>query len=181
MKYWFVDVIIEVIKEINQYATRNGGHMQIFTVSLFGHRHLEGALYIEQKLEATINKLLQEKEYVEFLVGRDGEFDLLAASVIKRCNKAIGKDNCALVWVLPYITAEYRKHQQDYLSYYDSIELSQKTFGAHYKKAIQVRNKEMVERSDLVIFWVDHKSGGAYNAMRYAEQEKTKHINLSDM
>ena len=49
--------------------------MNIFTVSFFGHRMIENPFPVEQKLENLIRELLYSKEYVEFLIGRDGEFD----------------------------------------------------------------------------------------------------------
>ncbi len=53
--------------------------MNIFTVSLFGHREISNPLEIEKALLKEIRSLILSKEYVEFLVGRNGEFDLLAA------------------------------------------------------------------------------------------------------
>ena len=52
--------------------------MQIVTVSFFGHRIIDNALEIEKRLEQLIRTLLREHEYIEFLVGRDGEFDQLS-------------------------------------------------------------------------------------------------------
>ena len=59
--------------------------MEVFTVSFFGHRMIGNALEIENRLEQLIRTLLREHEYIEFLVGRDGEFDQLVSSVIRRC------------------------------------------------------------------------------------------------
>ena len=56
--------------------------MEVFTVSFFGHRVIEEPLRIERRLENLIRKLLKENEYVEFLVGRDGEFDQDRKSVV---------------------------------------------------------------------------------------------------
>lgn len=153
--------------------------MKIYTVSLFGHRQIDDPFTIERELEKIVRELLAEKEYVEFLVGRDGEFDLLAASVIKRCRRAVGEENSALIWMLPYLTAEYRDHEEDYLNYYDDVEVSQNAAGAHPKGAMQIRNREMVDRSDLVIFFVEHAKGGAYQTMRYAEKQGAAYINIS--
>ncbi len=153
--------------------------METYTVSLFGHREVDDTFTIERRLEKNIRELLAEKEYVEFLVGRDGEFDLLAASVIKRCRRAMGEENSALIWMLPYMTAEYRDHEEDYLNYYNDVEVAQNAAGAHPKGAIQIRNREMIDRSDLVIFCVERKSGGAYQTMRYAVKQGVKFINLS--
>lgn len=154
--------------------------MEIYTVSLFGHRQIDDPFAVEHELEKIVRELLAEKEYVEFLVGRDGEFDLLAASVIKRCRRAVGEENSALIWMLPYMTAEYRDHEEDYLNYYDDVEVSQNAAGAHPKGAMQIRNREMVDRSDLVIFFVEHAKGGAYQTMRYAEKQGAAYINISE-
>ncbi len=54
--------------------------MNLFAVSFFGHREVDDPFVIEQQLEAIIRELLHTKEYVEFLVGRDGEFDQLRLS-----------------------------------------------------------------------------------------------------
>ena len=58
--------------------------MEIFTVSFFGHRKVSQFSLVEERLEAVIQRLLEEKEYVEFLVGRSGEFDQLASSAVRR-------------------------------------------------------------------------------------------------
>ena len=153
--------------------------MEIYTVSLFGHRQIDDPFSVERVLEIMVRQLLAQKEYVEFLVGRDGEFDLLAASVIKRCRRAVGEENSALIWMLPYPTAEYRDHEEEYLNYYDAVEVSQNAAGAHFKSAMQIRNREMVDRSDLVIFCVEHQKGGAYQSIRYAEKQGVPFINIS--
>ena len=56
--------------------------MDIYTVSLFGHREINQPIMAAEKLEKVIRKLISSKEYINFLIGRDGEFDIIAASVI---------------------------------------------------------------------------------------------------
>lgn len=75
---------------------------EVYTVTFFGHRYVDQIIKIEYALEDVIGKLLREQEYVEFLLGRDGEFDLIVASCIKKCQKRIRDDNSAMTWVLPY-------------------------------------------------------------------------------
>ena len=75
--------------------------MNTYTVSFFGHRIIEEPLLIEKRLEILIRKLLREKEYIEFLAGRDGEFDQLVSSVIRRCKREYRSNNSAHVLVLP--------------------------------------------------------------------------------
>ena len=67
--------------------------MNLFAVSFFGHREVDDPFVIEQQLESIVRELLHSKEYVEFLVGRDGEFDQLVSSTIRRCKRTIRDDN----------------------------------------------------------------------------------------
>ena len=150
-----------------------------YTVSFFGHRIIEQPLLIEQSLEELIGSLLRSKEYVEFLVGRNGDFDQLVSSAICRCKREIREDNSAHVWVLPYATADYRDNEEDYRAYYDEIEVFDSA-GKHFKAAFQARNRNMVDRADLVVFYVERNEGGAYQTMRYAIQQEKQYINLAD-
>ena len=80
--------------------------MNIFTVSFFGHREIERPSEVETRLEKLLRDIVIQKEYVEFLIGRDGEFDLLASSVIRRAVRDYGFGNTSFVLVLPYMKAE---------------------------------------------------------------------------
>lgn len=154
--------------------------MDTFTVSFFGHREIEYPLLIEQRLEKLICRLLSEKSYVEFLVGRGGEYDQLVSSVIRRCKRTIRDDNSSLVWVLPYVTADYRDNKEAYREYYDEIEICSGSAAGHFKSAYQTRNREMVDRSDLVVFCVQHESGGAWQTMKYAKKQGVPCINVNE-
>lgn len=145
--------------------------MEIYTVSFFGHREIKNALEVERKLEAKITELIQTKQYIEFLVGREGEFDILAASVVKRVKKQMDYGNCSLIWVLPYMKEEFRDNENNYLEYYDDVEVCEQSSKAHFKSAMQIRNRAMVDRSDLIICCIQHKSGGAYKTVQYAEKQ----------
>ena len=153
--------------------------MEIYTVSLFGHRQVNDPFAVDRKLETIVRELLTEKEYVEFLVGRDGEFDQLVSSAVRRCKRAIRDDNSALVWVMPYETAEYRDNEDAFHNYYDEVEVCGASAVGHFKGAHQKRNREMVDRSDLVVFFVERETGGAYQTMRYAEKNGKRYINLA--
>ena len=154
--------------------------MDIYTVSFFGHREVERAAEIESKLNKLLHDLITQKEYVEFLIGRDGEFDLLAVSSIRRAVKQYGYGNTSIILVLPYMKAEYRDNEQNYLSYYDEVEICSESSNAHYKSAIQLRNRSMVDRSDLVVCCIQHKSGGAYKTAQYAKKQGKQVRNLAD-
>jgi hypothetical protein len=39
----------------------------------------------------------------------------------------------------------------------------------------------MIDRSDLVVCWIQHKSGGAYKTIQYAEKQNRRIINLAEI
>lgn len=153
--------------------------MNTFTVSFFGHRQIDNPFQVEPQLEKIICSLLKRDEYIEFLVGRDGEFDQLVSSTIRRCKRNIRDDNSALIWVMPYPTAEFRDNEDSFRDYYDEIEVCEQAAMMHYKSAFQIRNRAMTDRSDLVILYVEHLSGGAYQTFRYVQKSGKKFINLA--
>ena len=155
--------------------------MNTYTVSFFGHRMIENTLEIENRLERCIQTLLREHEYVEFLVGRDGEFDQLVSSTIRRCKRMIRDDNSAHIWVLPYIRAEFQDNEGSFRDYYDEIEVCEAAAGSHYKNAHQTRNRAMVDRSNLVVFCVQHESGGAWRTIKYAKKQGKHYINIINL
>lgn len=154
--------------------------LDIYTVAFFGHREIDHFRETEQALEKLIEKLVRNHEYVEFLIGRNGEFDQLVSSTVRSVRNRLGCKNCSLVLVLPYMTAEFRDNEASFLEYYDEVEVSSVAEGVHFKSAMQTRNREMVDRADLVVFCVDHASGGAYQTLRYAKKNQKPYINISE-
>ncbi len=140
-----------------------------YTVCLFGHRQIGNVIEVEAALRKVIENILANHEYVEFIIGREGEFDILAASVIKSFMRSRDNGNFSLTLVMPYLRADFEKNQAEYEAYYDSVELCEQSATAHPKAAIRIRNRTMANRSDLCIFYVTHPSGGTYQTMKYAE------------
>ena len=90
-------------------------------------------------------------------------------------------DNSALVLVLPYPTAEYLNNENSFHDYYTDIEIAHAAFIAHPKSAIQIRNREMVDRADLIICYIEHEKGGAWQAVEYAIKQGKAVVNLVDL
>lgn len=150
-----------------------------YTVSLFGHRIIEDYITVENKLYELLRIIMQNgSREIEFLVGRNGDFDLMAASIIRKLKKETGNDNAFLTLVLPYETAELRNNTESFESYYDSIEICEASANCNFKYAIVARNKDMVDRSDMVVVYVKNESGGAYQSLKYAEKNQKRIINL---
>lgn len=149
------------------------------TVSLFGHRIIDDSQTVEQKLYELLRIIISRGDRdVEFLVGRNGDFDLIATSVIRRLKKEINSENVFLTLVLPYETAELRNNTEAFENYYDSIEISEASADKNFKYAITARNRDMIDRSDTVVVYVKNQSGGAYQSLRYAEKNDKRIINL---
>ena len=154
--------------------------MNIYTVSFFGHRYIERGNEISDRLDKLLHDLITQKEYVDFLIGRDGDFDLLASAAVKRAIRSYGYGNTHFTLVLPYMKAEYRDNEKEYLDYYDEVEVCYESSITHPKAAIQIRNRSMINRSDLVVCCVQHKNGGAYHTLQYAEKQGKRIINITD-
>ena len=68
-----------------------------------------------------------------------------------------------------YIKAGYRDHKENYLMFYNEVEICDESSKAYFKKAFEIRNRNMVDRSDLVVCCIQHKNGGAYKTIQYAK------------
>ena len=152
--------------------------LDIYTVAFFGHRYLDNPYKVEELLEVKIRELINQKEYVDFIVGRNGEFDQCVSSTVLRVRKNFRDDNSSLVLVLPYPTAEYLNNEQYFHDYYTDVEISYAASKAHPKSAIQIRNREIVDRCDLIIFYLERDFGGAYQTYQYAIKQKKDIIKL---
>ena len=148
--------------------------MNIYRVAFFGHRRIYNIREIEEKLVPILNELILTKEYVEFYIGRNGEFDEFAASVIKRVQKQLDRDNNVMILTLPYTV----KDIEYYADYYDEIVIPDAIGKAHPKAAITLRNRWMVDTADLIIAYIEREEGGAYSAVKYAKKLNKKVVNI---
>ena len=144
----------------------------VYRISLFGHRSFDAHREVENKIFAELRKILQNTEQVEVYIGRNGEFDVFAASVIKRFQKSVGSEICTMTLVLPYTVRDICHYEK----YYDSILIPIKE---HPKAAIDARNKWMVENTDGVLVYVENTYGGAFRAMNYAKRLNKDIINMA--
>ena len=155
--------------------------LDIYTVAFFGHRYIDNPFKVEERLEEQIHKLLAEHEYVDFLVGRNGDFDRYASSSVLRVRKRYRDDNSSLVLVLPYAMAEYLNNEENIHDYYTDVEISYAASKAHPKSAIQIRNREMVDRADLILCYIEREMGGAWQTVQYAKKQGKTVINIANL
>lgn len=79
-----------------------------------------------------------------------------------------------------YARAEYLNNEESYHDYYSDVEISYAASKAHPKAAIQIRNREIVERADLILCCIEREKGGAWQTVRYAMKQGKDVINLAN-
>lgn len=146
-----------------------------YRVVLFGHHDFYEHRILDEQLYSILKDLIRTKPFVEIYIGRNGDFDIYAATVIKRVQKAMGKANNELICVLPYP----QKDLEYYDEYYDSVIIPECIGKSHPKGAITKRNRWMVERANLFVCYVERERGGAYTAFKYAKKLEKQIINLA--
>ncbi len=103
---------------------------------------------------------------VDFFLGGYGQFDEFAY----RCCKQYQAEHGAarLLFVTPYNTPSYqRTHLEDVKARYDDI-IYPPLESVPPRYAILHRNRYMVEQADVVIAYITHTKGGAYQTYRHA-------------
>lgn len=56
---------------------------EIYRVALFGHRDFNAHRQLEERLVPLLEDLTRRKPFLEIHIGRDGEFDVFAASIVR--------------------------------------------------------------------------------------------------
>ena len=148
--------------------------MRVYRVAFIGHRRIEQAYGLEDKIEAQVSDLLRSHSFVEFYMGRNGDFDVSAAAAVKRAQRKYGTENSSLILVQAYPS----KNDEHFERYYDEI-MRPVDPGTHYKAALTRRNEWMIDNADFLISYVNVFSGGAYRTLEYAKSKKLDFINLA--
>ena len=138
---------------------------------MFGHRDFYGHRQLEDRLIPILRDLIRKKKFIEIYMGRDGEFDTYAATLVKRVQKDYD-DYHAIEFnlVLPYP----KKDMEDFEKYYDRVDIP---ISAHPKLAITKRNEWMAEQADLILCYIERESG---KAVQYARKLRKEVINLAE-
>ena len=130
-----------------------------YKISLFGHSDFSGHHKFEARLVKHLSSILDKNISIEVYIGRNGEFDIFAASVLKRIQRRFGKNKMFINLVISYAVRDLEYYE----SYYDDVILPESVLNSHPKGAITKRNKWMIDMSDSVICYVERQCGGAYN------------------
>ena len=131
----------------------------------------------ERRILLCLERLVGDQK-AELFLGGYGQFDDLAYQCCARYRST--HPNVSLVWVVPYMTAEYQQNRVRWeMNRYDEI-LYPDIENRPLRFAIYYRNRWMVERSDVIICGVDHTWGGAYSTVQYAKRKDKPIYNVFD-
>lgn len=104
--------------------------MDIFRVSFIGHRVVDEYRQVEEELDEVIELLHRKYGFIDFNVGRNGEFDDLATQAVRRFRRE-WEEWCELTLVEPYPVANLDIIEKSY----DSVIIPTDR-KCHYKAAI---------------------------------------------
>ena len=150
----------------------------MITCTFAGHR--EAYLpNLEKYVEAVIEKILLTDSEFLFLNGGMGKFDGICASAVRAAKSRHPEIKITLALVMPYFIERLNEDKEYYRISYDKIIIPAELDNAHYKAAIGRRNRWMVDRADILIAYVCHDFGGAYQTYRYALRRKKETVNLA--
>lgn len=137
-------------------------------ISFFGHADFNGSEELEYRLISII-KGYTDVQDCEFLFGGYGRFDDFAFNCVSKITSPFAIQK---TFVTPYITESYQRNQLEHKKLkYDMI-IYPEIEKVPYRFAISERNKWIVEQSDIVISYVNHRYGGAYSIYSYAKRRK---------
>ena len=146
-------------------------------VSFCGHAQFAGNAELERRMLEWIEERVGE-EMVEFYLGGYGEFDRFAYACCKKYRAL--HPSAMLVFVTPYLTEQYqRDHLRDRAQQFDSV-VYPPIECKPLRLAILYRNRYMVECADVIVAYVAHMHGGAYQTLCHARRLGKSVFNLAE-
>lgn len=139
--------------------------------AFFGHRSVYGD--IAQELERQIEKLIIQENIDTFWVGGYGEFDKISSCMVKKLQKKYPA--IRLILIIAY-AGQLHRYSDEFP--FDGFDYPPEAENAPQKFAISARNRYMAENCDIVIAYIRHDYGGAYDAVKTAKGKTKKIINL---
>ncbi len=129
------------------------------TCTFFGHKQIHNSDEVCAKLYDTLTDLIKNRGIRKFLVGNNGAFDRTVLKVLRKISETYDIDYTV---VRSYIN---KKDEYDDVRPHESVypEVLEKT---PLRFAIDKRNRFMINRSEIVLTYIENPFGGA---AKYAE------------
>ncbi|MBQ8389041.1 MAG: hypothetical protein IJX46_08965 [Clostridia bacterium] len=146
-------------------------------ITFIGHANLVCKDELRFAIRDAIIKNAEYEDKWVFYCGGYGNFDMMCADICHCIKKE--HQNSEIVFITPYMDIADQAKINDMLDRgrYDSV-IYPPIENIPKKFAIVARNRWMIEESDLIVAYVDHNFGGAYNSYKFALRKNKKVINL---
>ena len=142
------------------------------TCCFFGHK--DTPLNICEKLEAAIEELITEDGANRFLLGNQGNFDMITFNILRKMKlKHPDISYCVVLAYMP--TGKAAGSLYDY----GETLLPEGIESVHPRFALSWRNKWMINESDTVVAYVTRTWGGAAKYVEIAAKKRKNIINLA--
>lgn len=148
-------------------------------ITFIGHSRLFLKDDLKEKIVESVSRIATKDEKITFYCGGYGDFDRIA---LTSCHYIKSKyKNVEIVYVTPYLTKPHQEKINVLIGerVYDSI-IYPPIESVPPKLAIIKRNEWMIDKSEIIISFVEHSYGGAYRSFKYAKKRDKKIINLAN-
>ena len=109
-----------------------------------------------------------------------GRFDEMCAEAVRKLKEQHPGKDIRLCLVAAYLSNRFNTEKSYYQTFYDEILLPEEVEYTYYKAAVTKRNRWMVDRADLMLAYIDHDYGSAYQTYRYAQKKSVPIINIAE-
>lgn len=149
--------------------------------SVFGHREIEITQNLKEKIKLTFEELIKKENVKYFYFGGFGEFDNLCWEIVSDLKKQY--PDIYRIFCLSDPRHQRQSKRPKWLKNDDYEEMTYLDLEFDYwYNRLYYRNCEMINRSDFVVFYVEHiERSGAYKAMQYARKMKKYILNIANI
>ncbi len=140
--------------------------------TFLGHR--DASAEVKSGLAVAVRKLIIENRVDTFWLGGHGNFDNYAAQILRKLKAEFPHIQLILILAYPQQLQKF-----DSLLPFDGFDYPADAQATPYKYAISARNRYMVKNADFVISYVWKEYGGAYEALKIAQNNNKTIINLA--
>ena len=151
----------------------------MITCVFAGHRKIYEP-NIGEKVKKALEKLMETESRIVFLNGGMGRFDEVCAEVVRKLKEQYPEKDIHLCLVSAHFSNRFNTEKSYYQTFYDEILVPKEVEYTYYKAAITKRNRWMVDHADLMLVYIDHDYGGAYQTYQYAQKKSVPIINIAE-
>ena len=109
-----------------------------------------------------------------------GRFDEVYTGAVRTMKEKHPDKEIRSCLVLPYYSNRLNTEKNYFQSLYDEILIPEEVECTYYKAAVTKRNRWIVDRANLMLAYIDHDYGGAYQTYRYAQKKSVPIINIAE-